>query len=318
MLNSQRAFVTFVEAYCARHGIKVEVRSTGWLIVMQRGTERRFAYGYDLGLNSSVTHRIANDKAATSEILASFGIPCVPHDVFLRPELNAFIPPTGSWEAMLALLRASPQGLVVKPNEGTSGHLVFRIRTKPRLEHAVNTIFAANLNIAISPYLTIDDEVRVVLVDEVPVIVYAKRRPSVVGDGVRSVLELALAMPTDRLSAVFSSEQHNLDKTTLDSVLPAGETLPLHWRHNLESGAEPVLLEAGETREACERLATQAAHAIGMRFGSIDVVRVDGVWRVLEINSGVMMEQLNRLYPALVEAAYTAALDRVFADGAGA
>jgi hypothetical protein len=42
------------------------------------------------------------------------------------------------------------------------------------------------------------------------------------------------------------------------------------------------------------------------------VVRVDDVWRVLEINSGVMMEAMSKRHPELVEAAYGAALDKVF------
>ena len=69
MLNSQRTFVDAVKKYCAGHGIAIELRSDGWLIVMQRGSQRRFAFGYDLGLNSAVAHRIANDKAATADVL---------------------------------------------------------------------------------------------------------------------------------------------------------------------------------------------------------------------------------------------------------
>jgi hypothetical protein len=38
------------------------------------------------------------------------------------------------------------------------------------------------------------------------------------------------------------------------------------------------------------------------------------VWRVLEINSGVMMEALAKLHPELVQATYDAALDRVFGN----
>ena len=69
MPNSQRIFVDAVKRYCARHGIAVEIRSQGWLIVMQRGSRRHFALGYDVGLNSAIAHRIANDKAATAEVL---------------------------------------------------------------------------------------------------------------------------------------------------------------------------------------------------------------------------------------------------------
>ena len=61
MLNSRRIFVDAVKKYCARHGIAIELRSEGWLIVMHRGPRRHFAFGYDIGLNSAVAHRIAND-----------------------------------------------------------------------------------------------------------------------------------------------------------------------------------------------------------------------------------------------------------------
>jgi glutathione synthase/RimK-type ligase-like ATP-grasp enzyme len=87
----------------------------------------------------------------------------------------------------------------------------------------------------------------------------------------------------------------------------------LNWRHNLDSGSQPVLLQSGEIHDTCVALAIKAASMIGIRFASVDVVQVDGRWLVLEINSGVMMESLGRLHPELVTAAYEAALDRVFA-----
>ncbi len=128
-----------------------------------------------------------------------------------------------------------------------------------------------------------------------------------------SLLELAVAtVSAERLSAVLSGMAEDLDQADLDAVLPAGQRHALNWRHNLDSGAEPVLLQQGETREACIRIAIEAAKAIELRFGSIDVVQVDGAWRILEINSGVMMEALSKLHPDLVDTAYSAALDKVF------
>ena len=52
--------------------------------------------------------------------------------------------------------------------------------------------------------------------------------------------------------------------------------------------------------------------AIGIRFASVDLVRGGGEQKVLEINSGVMMETLGRHHPELVQAAYAAALDKLF------
>jgi glutathione synthase/RimK-type ligase-like ATP-grasp enzyme len=105
----------------------------------------------------------------------------------------------------------------------------------------------------------------------------------------------------------------DMNAADLNAIVPQGQRRALNWRHNLDCGAHPVLVDAGQTRDACVGIAIKAAQAIGIRFGSIDVVRVDGSWQILEINSGVKMEALGRRYPDLVYAAYHAALEKVFA-----
>lgn len=314
MSNGERVFVTAVKKYCADHGIDVELKADGWLIAMKRGSQRRFTFGYDLGLNSAVAHRIANDKGATSDVLVMCGIPCIPHTAFLSPAMYKFIVPSGAWTAMLDLLKQNPQGLVVKPNEGTGGMLVFKVRTEPELEVAAHDIFSSEKSLAISPYVEIEDEVRVILIDYRPIVVFSKNRLSVTGDGKRSVLELAIAtIPAGQLSAVLSGLAGDINKVALDEVPPVGRRQPLNWRHNLGAGAQAAVLEHAEPRAAaCIAIAAEAARSIDMRFGSIDVVNVSGAWKVLEINSGVMMEALNRSHPELVNAAYGTALDLIF------
>lgn len=313
MLNSRQIFVEAIRRYGARNSIAIDIKSDGWLIVMQRGDIRRCAFGYDIGLNSAVAHRIANDKAAAAEVLEMAGVACVPHTLFLSPEMNEYVSKPGSWEAMLALLNRYPQGLVVKPNEGTTGKSVFMVKDEPELELAVSRIFSTSLSLAISPRVDIEDEVRVVLLDGEAMVVYGKNRPAILGDGKHSLLELALAAtPVEQRSTVLPGMIADLDKTDLDRVLPIGERRVLNWRHNLDAGARPVLLSHGEVRDACIGLARRAAKAIDIRFASVDVVKVGGGWQVLEINSGVMMEALGGLHPDLVCAAYDAALDKLF------
>ncbi|MCK1742807.1 RimK-like protein [Bradyrhizobium sp. 139] len=263
MASGERIFVQAIRRYCANHGIALDVRSGGWLLAMRGRGKRHFAFGYDIGLNSAVAHRLANDKSATAEVLALEGVPCIPHHLFLNPKLGRNVVGPTWRDAMLERLHDHPQGVVVKPNEGTSGRSVFKVMTEAELDHAVGDVFSMSAGLVISPYVAIEDEVRVVLLDDVPLVVYSKQRG------------------TD-------------------------------WRHNLDAGAKPVLLEDGEVRTACVKLAIDAASAIGITFTSVDVVCVDGSWHVLEINSGVMMEALAKLYPQLVQATYDAALDRVF------
>ncbi|WP_025032585.1 ATP-grasp domain-containing protein [Bradyrhizobium sp. DOA9] len=265
MTSGERIFVQAIRRYCAERGIAVDVRAGGWLIAMRRDDMRRFAFGYDIGLNSAIAHRLANDKSATAEALALADVPCIAHHLFLNPKLGAHVAGTDWHPRMLALLAQNPQGVVVKPNEGTSGRSVFKVTTEPELDRAAGEVFSMSTGLVISPYVAIEEEVRVVLLDDAPLIAYSKQRGP-------------------------------------------------DWRHNLDAGAKPVLLEDGEVRAACAKLAIDAAHAIGIVFASIDVVRVDGEWKVLEINSGVMMETLAKLHPELVQATYDAALDRVFGD----
>jgi glutathione synthase/RimK-type ligase-like ATP-grasp enzyme len=263
MSRNQRIFVDAIISYCRARGIACEVKSQGWLIIMQHGERRHLAFGYDIGLNSAMAHRIANDKSATAEVLAHSGIACIPHTLFLSPKLGKYEPAVGAREAMLALLRAHPHGLVAKPNEGTSGQFVFRVTNETELDRATDEIFTSHLSLAISPFVEIEEEVRVILLDGDARVVYSKERIS-------------------------------------------------DWRHNLDFGARPILLEQGEAREACIAMAVHAANAIGIRFASIDIVRVAGSLKVLEINSGVMVEVLGKHHPELVHATYAAALDRVF------
>jgi len=264
MSNGQRIFVEAIKKYCAERDIAVDIRCDGWLIVMQRGSSRHIAFGYDIGLNSAIALRIANDKSATAEMLAMSGIACVPHHLFLSPALDKHHSALEQRERMREMLGKYPDGIVLKPNEGTSGRCVVLVNDETALQEAAKEIFSAHPSLAISPYVEIEEEVRVILLDDVALAVYSKRR---VDD----------------------------------------------WRHNLDFGARAILLEKGEARDACVTLAIEAAKAIDIRFSSIDVVRVGGHWQVLEINSGVMMEALGRFYPELVHAAYSAALDKVFA-----
>src|ERR1700759_5685909 len=140
MSGSNRIFVDAITKHCADHGIACEVKSQGWLIGMGRDGVRRFALGYDLGLNSAISHRIASDKAATSDILAMSDIPHIAHIQFSNPVLAEYVPASGLRDAMVGVVQQYSQGVVVKPNEGTSGRLVFKVTNDSELDEAARKI----------------------------------------------------------------------------------------------------------------------------------------------------------------------------------
>ena len=176
MSDSQRIFVEAIKKYCASREIAVDVRCDGWLIVMQRGSKRHLAFGYDVGLNSAIALRLANDKCATADMLALSGIACLPHHYFISPVLEKHSSRAESGRRMRDTLATYPDGVVVKPNEGTSGRSVVRVKDEADLQQAAVEIFSAHPSLAISPYVAIEDEIRVVVLDDVALAVYSKRR----------------------------------------------------------------------------------------------------------------------------------------------
>ncbi|CAL74619.1 Conserved hypothetical protein; putative glutathione synthetase ATP-binding domain-like [Bradyrhizobium sp. ORS 278] len=313
MINHPRHQLAAVTRYCAERGIRLDVRDDGWLLVLEDATRRHLIFGYDFGLNSAVAHRIACDKAATAGLLTAAGVPAVPHAFLLAPALTGSRDP--DWTPILNMLEAHPAGLVVKPNEGTSGRGVTPVTSSADLKDAINRIFDAGASVAIAPLMEIADEVRVILLDDIPLIVYRKQRPAVTGDGVHSLRELAIASePSELHDQLLRRLRDEFSEPLLDAIVPRGEQRLLSWRHNLELGARPMLLADGRVRETCSALAREAAGAINIRYASVDVVLTDGRWQVLEINSGVKMETLGRHAPELVEAACFAALDKIFGE----
>jgi len=71
MKNSRREITRYLRRFADENGISITALSDDWIFVRERGAIRHVVFGYDLGLNPSTAHRIANDKAATFEILAA-------------------------------------------------------------------------------------------------------------------------------------------------------------------------------------------------------------------------------------------------------
>jgi glutathione synthase/RimK-type ligase-like ATP-grasp enzyme len=313
------------------------------------GTERplrvRHVHGYAFDLNPAATHMIACDKAATAEVLASAGVACVPHRLVLHPSMSKFVPMReGSWRTMLSAFEEWGRDVVVKENEGTGGRGVSRCTSVIELERAAYGLLARHDSLAVCPYVPIASETRLVVLHGACVLAYEKVRATVVGDGVHSVLQLmtraserAHERARERATTHAASGKAHADagdevgslsraataallenlaedeRGLLTRVPAVGAVVPLNWRHNLGQGATARVLRE-DSAELAEhvRLARAAAEALNLRFGSVDVVRDEaGRLRILEINSGVMMEFLARTLPegeAIARRVYGAAL----------
>jgi len=316
--NDERVLLRVLTAYAEARGLELERGSLDWLFTLRASADQppHHIFGYDVGLNSSTAFRLANDKAATAEALARADIPHVRHALFVHPDLFPYVSIDGNWLALAGLFESFGGDLVVKDNEGTGGKGVERARTRRELEAVVTRLFGRCRTIAVSPFLPITREVRFVVLDGEIQLIYGKDRPTVTGDGHRSVRALIEADIATRRLALTEEGWAGLD-CGLTLVPALGEVVPLQWKHNLGMGAQPTVYAADdEGIAAAAQLAPRAMAALGARFGSVDIVQVAGEDLVLEVNAGVMLEHAVGWHPdgdALAHRIYGAALDAALA-----
>jgi len=294
-LNHERLLVREVERAASQRGIRVDHIAQGWILRLQRGQTVRHVHGYTFDLNPAATSAIACDKAATSAALAACGLPRVEHRLFLHPSMARFVAHAGNWDEMLRYFESCECDVVVKDNLGTGGRGVHRARSRVALEAAVLSLFERGQSVAMCPFVDIREETRFVVLQGECEAAYTKVRPTVTGDGRRTVLELL----ADQITRTGMTREcgrllANLDAdsaSVLREVPASGEVRLLNWRHNLGQGATLSLIEP-RPQDPRALLAAAAATALNLRFGSVDIVTVGGKPMVLEVNSGVMMEAL--------------------------
>ncbi len=315
---AQRVLVRLITQLAHERGITVHALSHGWILLLQKnGTVRRI-FGYDFDLNDAVAQMLAKDKSATALLLQFHNVPAVEHHLFLRSDIEGYTSERGNWAALQALAEAYAYQLVCKPNAGTSGQDVHRVRSPRELEWVVQRLFQEYKAIAVAPYYEIPHEYRVILLDGEVLLMYEKRRPTITGDGKTPLGELvARALTQCDLPEKVFHEAQMLYRHEWTRVLSQGEIRPLIWRHNLAAGAVPVLEIPETLRSHLVRLARRALQVLGLRVAAVDIVQTPDGLRVLEINSGIMMEYFATRHPqgeALARRIYATLLEQMFAE----
>ena len=251
MTNSESNYVAIIREICTEEDIALQSFSFDWIFRLTKNGKTGFILGYQFGLNSASVNSICCDKSAASELMTALGIPNISHILFASPPEQKFVGNCGFMEELLALLKKHGC-LVVKPNDGTGGDRVYKVTTPCGLETAVFEIFQKSAYLAASPFEEIENEYRAVILDGEVRLLYTKKRPSLTGNGKSTVKELLL--------------------------------------ENLGQGARALPVRDEETRREVGLIARRVFEGLNVRFASVDVVETAEGLKVLEINSGVMME----------------------------
>lgn len=258
-------------------------------------------FGYTFPINDASAVEICKDKPACSEILYQKKVPCIPHKLFINPSLEHYTEDKGIFTSLFEYASEIHYPLVVKVKDGSGGNDVFLAPNNRELEKAAITLFSKGRDICLSPYYDIIKEFRVIVLDGSIQIIFNKIRPCLIGNGKDSFLDLLTNFIKEKNYEIKPSELLN-EKINFNKIIKDGETVHLNWKHNLGLGSIPeIISEEHEIYLTLRNLAVEASQAVGIHFGSVDIVQIKDFentcnYKVLEINSGVMMENFIKFY----------------------
>ena len=258
-------------------GIKVTLLSDNWLTVLEKNKEIHYIQGYKFELNNHGIGNILDDKGLFFDLLRYKDMPIIEHEVIFK-DYNK--------EQVLNYFKEHHQEIIVKGNIGTCGDEVFKIDEEKELFKVIDNLFLKEFSLSLCPYYNIRNEYRVIILNGQARIIYGKIRPMVIGDGKKTVQELAREYND-------YYQNHLCDKASY--VPNKDEQVLLNYRFNLSKGAKMFLNIDDNLKKQIIDLALQITNTLNITFASVDIIyTMDNKLLVLEANSGVMMNNYIR------------------------
>ena len=308
----KKNFKEIIKEICVEDNINCKFLSKDWVIMLEKDGKTRFISGYKFDSNSHGIGLIADDKYALYEVLKSKNIPVIEHKIVYNKTNNLdYAIGCNTYEYVKEYFQKNNENIVIKPNDGTCGKNVFNITDVNEIDIILDKIFLKNFSISICPFYKIKHEYRAIMLDGENALLYAKYLPVVTGDGNKSIRQLLLDFNYDYFV-------NKLEDSKYDEVLPKNKTFEYNWKFNLSQGSIAKKVNDKILQDRLIKIAKQVCNEINLKFGSVDIIETtDNELLVLEVNSGVMLENYVRLNPqeyATVKNIYRNAIKSLFKD----
>ncbi len=311
-MSSEKPFFRIMNEICEERNIKQDIISYGWINKLQKENDSKYIIGYQFDLNSAISYNIAGDKFATFEVLKSSNIPTIEHRMIFNPQTRTKYYQNKFLNEAKELLKQNNNKLVIKANDSCKGKDVHFCSNEEEIEDVVKKLFEEkNDTLSACPYIDISYEYRAIYLCGEILYIYKKKKPYVVGDGEKTIKDL--------IAEKFSEDMkidicRDLD---MDYIPENGQEVTISWKHNLSSGAEPIVIdENDEFIQEVRNIAKKAGDALNIKFASVDVVVTEkNEVLVMEINGSVCMNKFAEIIPnghEIAKSIYSKAIDKMF------
>lgn len=280
----EKNFKKLLEEICTLENIKLTYISKGWIAVLEKNNICRILAGYKFDLNLHGLGEVCDDKYALYELLEHFKLPIVKHHiVYGSANEESYARGCNSIEYLKELFLKYNKSIVLKINNGTCGNDVYHITNIKDLKYYYLRLCQHNYSLSLSPFIEIENEYRVIILQNKPELIYKKELPIIYGDGNKTIKELL-----KEFNGEYFKDYQEGNK---DKVLNKDEKYVYNWKYNLSGGAKVSFKIEENVKSEVLDLASKVATAIDLKFGSVDIIKTEnGEYYVLEVNSGVMMD----------------------------
>lgn len=311
-MEEQKPIFNIIDEICKEKNIEQKMLSFDWIRELKKDNKIHHIIRYQFDLNSANAYHIANDKYATYTVLKENNIPMIEHVMLFSPNTRSAYYDENYIQKVKQMLIETDNKLIIKANDSCQGRDVYCVNNEKSAKKVIEKMFKENKDsISLCPYVDIDFEYRVVVLDGEVLYLYKKRKPFVVGNGKNTIRELIDEKYSKDIEFTF------VKTLNFDYIPFENEEIIISWKHNLSGGAEPVVVDENEENiDKIKNIAINAAKAIGIKFATVDIAcTTQKELTVVEINGSVCMNKFAELIPDgynIAKNIYSKAIDKMF------
>ncbi len=271
-----------IKEICDEVNIDFKIISENWVMVLTKNNITKCISGYKFPLNDNGISSVIDDKYALYDLCKLKNIPIIEHSILFNPQSKLG---SNTKKLIKEYFNKYHKDVVVKPNNGTEGTDIYHINNFDDLMYITDRLFNTNFSISICPFYNIDSEYRVVVLDNSVELIFEKERLQVIGDGKSTIKELLIGKNPYYFKNVCLDESYN-------KILSLEEIYTYDWRFNLSKGATAKLVNDNNLKNILSDMALKITKKIGASFVSVDIIRCNNTYMLMEINSGVCINKV--------------------------
>ncbi len=256
--------------------IKVTLLSDGWTKVLEKDNQVHYITGYQFDSNYHGIGNVIDDKGLFYDMLKYKNIPVIEQYVIDKDYDK---------EKIINYFNLHNQEIIVKGNISNAGKEVYKVKNEIDLFNTIDKLLLRQYTISLCPYYRIKHEYRIIILDNVVRNVFGKSKPIVIGDGIKSVKELAYEYNDYYIKHPNWIEEPNY-------IPKDGEEVEINFKFNLSSGAKSFTNIPIEFKNKICDLALRVTKELNITFASVDIINTTSdELLVLEANSGITMNK---------------------------